>query len=675
MKTINTEGKIMKKFLYSLAMVQATSMLLFPIGIALAAAPAYVVNLDNQSVSGLTLSIDGTATATKFAGQADDQHVGVDWGDGSTVPDENTNFTFDVSGDDITNGQWNASHVYASSGSYNVTIKFYHGNWQGAESSGPAVVTIQVNIPPVSSTGSLTVTKIVNGGTAATSSFSLFVDGSPVTSGIATTTNAGVHVVTEATTTDYVASFSGACDSQGNVTVSTSTPANCILTNTFTGGVSTTTATSTITVVKIVNGGTATTSDFHLFLDGNAVTSGVATTTNVGSHVVSEATTTDYVGVFSGDCNSQGVVNLTASSSATCTITNTFSTSTATTSGATINIRKVTNPGNIDQDFHFTLTKGESFTATTTANAQTGTSSITGLKPGVYTLTEEQIPYWSFGSVSCQYENQDTGSPVLYGETISINDEDVVDCTFTNNATAIKVIKNVVASDGSSEVSDTHSFSVTLNGTSTLPVAEGSDALYINLAPGSYVIAENSDSNYDLVSIAPTSTVSVVAGTTTVVTITNKQHAAPQPAPSGGGGGNTNTNSGGPTGYSSSPISSGAGEVLGASTDTGSSCGLLLTSYLRFGRTNSTTQVIKLQTFLNQNLGIQLPVNGFFGPETDAAVRTFQVKYGEEVLGPWVRAGLHPSITIPTGYVYKTTLRWINILNCPASAIPVPQLP
>ncbi len=97
-----------------------------------------------------------------------------------------------------------------------------------------------------------------------------------------------------------------------------------------------------------------------------------------------------------------------------------------------------------------------------------------------------------------------------------------------------------------------------------------------------------------------------------------------------------------------------AGEVLGIST---SSCEPYLTQYLRIGRQNSASEVRKLQIFLNEHISSKLPVTGFFGPLTDAAVRTFQRQYSAEVLGPW-------GIMSDTGYVYYTTQKTINELVC-----------
>jgi peptidoglycan hydrolase-like protein with peptidoglycan-binding domain len=121
------------------------------------------------------------------------------------------------------------------------------------------------------------------------------------------------------------------------------------------------------------------------------------------------------------------------------------------------------------------------------------------------------------------------------------------------------------------------------------------------------------------------------------------------------------------------------GSVLGVSTTTegqvlGASCSPILTSYLGIGKPNPTDQVIVLQNFLNGNLGIALPVTGFFGPLTFQAVKDFQTKYFAEILTPWVPYGL-PTEHTPTGYVYKTTQWMINHIACEEADPPKPNLP
>ena len=113
------------------------------------------------------------------------------------------------------------------------------------------------------------------------------------------------------------------------------------------------------------------------------------------------------------------------------------------------------------------------------------------------------------------------------------------------------------------------------------------------------------------------------------------------------------------------------GSVLGASTIgqvLGQSCGLYMDRFVRLGsRYNDSEQVSKLQTFLNKQMGSNLPITGFYGPLTLTVVKAFQTKYGNEILTPW-------GITAPTGIVYQTTLRWVNMLECPDLALQIPPL-
>ncbi len=110
--------------------------------------------------------------------------------------------------------------------------------------------------------------------------------------------------------------------------------------------------------------------------------------------------------------------------------------------------------------------------------------------------------------------------------------------------------------------------------------------------------------------------------------------------------------------------SSGNGEVLGAAT-----CAPLLTQYLHINWNNDPAEVTKLQEFLNSHMLSGLPVTGFFGPMTFAAVEAFQTKYGNDILSPWVgipASGI-TSVSTPTGFVYQTTRWQINNIWCPGS--------
>ncbi len=81
---------------------------------------------------------------------------------------------------------------------------------------------------------SLTVTKIVindNGGDAVVADFPLFVNGNPVTSGVANTLNAGDYTVSETNLPGYSATIGGDCAADGTINLDPGETAECTITN------------------------------------------------------------------------------------------------------------------------------------------------------------------------------------------------------------------------------------------------------------------------------------------------------------------------------------------------------------------------------------------------------------------------------------------------------------
>ncbi|MBI4079711.1 lamin tail domain-containing protein [Candidatus Kaiserbacteria bacterium] len=184
----------------------------------------------------------------------------------------------------------------------------------------------------------LRVTKIVindDSGTATTSDFALFIDGETTTSGVFADVTVGTHVVSEASTSTYTATFGGACDSSGNVTLAAGDRVECIITNDDNPAEPTM---GTITITKVVvndNGGTATSSDFVIHLhtgdpmvdvagspQAGSATGTAYTSLAPGSYHVAENATSTYSTTFSGDCDDEGDISLAAGESKTCTVTN-----------------------------------------------------------------------------------------------------------------------------------------------------------------------------------------------------------------------------------------------------------------------------------------------------------------------------------------------------------------
>jgi hypothetical protein len=112
------------------------------------------------------------------------------------------------------------------------------------------------------------------------------------------------------------------------------------------------------------------------------------------------------------------------------------------------------------------------------------------------------------------------------------------------------------------------------------------------------------------------------------------------------------------------------GRVLGAATTSSLlpvvayDCdqGPYLTRYLHLGDGVSYKQIKRLQLFLNA-VGYVVPISGFYGEDTAAAVRLFQEKHAFEILAPW-------GLTNGTGYVYKLTRYKINSMVCGVNELP-----
>ncbi len=212
---------------------------------------------------------------------------------------------------------------------------------------GTSSVSDSVTINVVSATtsdASLTVTKIVNGGSLGVGDFDLFVNSTAVTSGIplvfsSSTIPTAPLTVSETPVAGYTATFSGDCDASGMVTLSSGVDAQCIITNTF---ASTTATTTSLTVTKVVNGGSRVVSDFPLFVNGMPITSGVATTTlAAGTYFISEQSNSNYSAAFSGDCAANGSVTIAVGVPANCVLTNTFTGTTTVVVPGNVNVPDV----------------------------------------------------------------------------------------------------------------------------------------------------------------------------------------------------------------------------------------------------------------------------------------------------------------------------------------------
>jgi uncharacterized repeat protein (TIGR01451 family) len=523
------------------------------------------------------------------------------------------------------------------------------------------------------------------------------------------TVDADAHyTVTENSHSGYGVTYSSGCDG----TMSENGDATCTVTNNDNSPTQ-----GFLTVRKHVvndNGGTAVDSVWTLKANDTVMSNGTATLLNPASYTISETggpsgyqQTSIKCAIDGGSDVDAASVNIEAGHSYVCTITNDDI-------SATLTIVKNTNGGN--GTFTFGVT-GQDDTSITTEEGS-GSKTLT-LDPGGYDVTEKNIlAGWTLQNShpSCVYDNESIGNVIQNGEHVVLDLGDSVTCTFTNTATgadlaiqksiddatpdngqtityAITVTNNgpadasdVVVTDilpaGVSYVSDNSTTTETTYATSTghwtigtlangitkelhivaQVTAEGGQSVS-NTATAS---SDNADTNTDNNSESVSFTVGTPAPTPTPT-----PSPTPTPAPPGGNGPPVGGGGGG-NGPITGSFGGPSGQVLGASSSTlpelPAGCKALLKTFMRQNRAkNDSNDVKKLQQFLNDNLSSNLPLTGFFGPLTNKAVRNFQQSHSDQVLTPW---GLNE----PTGFVYLTTQRWINLMYCKSLSIPIPTL-
>ena len=160
---------------------------------------------------------------------------------------------------------------------------------------------------------------VINHGLSKTSSdFAPYKVGTTtVQLGTSTKFGAGTYTVSETTNSNYIQTFSGDCNSSGQVTLLSSSSKLCTITNEE--------KLSSIKVDSTVinHGGTKVASDFAPYKVGSTtVTVGATTTINSGSYMITEATSSQYNLTFSGGCFTDGSVTLISGDGKTCMLTN-----------------------------------------------------------------------------------------------------------------------------------------------------------------------------------------------------------------------------------------------------------------------------------------------------------------------------------------------------------------
>jgi hypothetical protein len=313
----------------------------------------------------------------------------------------------------------------------------------------------------------ITLVKVVNndhGGTATADDFSLTLEGSAVSSGVAVAVNPGTYTAGETLLPGYTFDgFSGDCDENGSITVGLGESKTCTLTNSDQA--------ATITVVKVVNndhGGTAAPDDFNLTLEGNAVSSGVAVEVTPGTYTAGETLLPGYTfDGFSGDCNSSGDITVALGESKTCTLTNSDQ-------QAYITVVKVVNNDHggtaVPNDFNLTLD-----------GSPVSSGVAVPVNPGTYTAAETPLSGYTFDGFSGDCDSNGDVTVAL-GESKT--------CTLTNSdqqayITVVKVVNNT---HGGSAAPD--DFNLTLDGNLV------NSGVAVPVDPGTYTAAETLVSGY-----------------------------------------------------------------------------------------------------------------------------------------------------------------------------------
>ncbi|HLC60616.1 MAG TPA: SdrD B-like domain-containing protein [Candidatus Nanoarchaeia archaeon] len=169
----------------------------------------------------------------------------------------------------------------------------------------------------------LTVNKIVindDGGKGAASDFNLFINESQVSNGGAVILPQGEYIVTESINVNYSSTFSGDCDSNGNVVLTTGENKTCNITN---NDIAEGNATLKVTKIVINNDtGTAQVSDFELFVNQQSIISGQPLSLPAGEYAITESENELYAPSFSEDCDTNGNIVLNPGEIKYCTITN-----------------------------------------------------------------------------------------------------------------------------------------------------------------------------------------------------------------------------------------------------------------------------------------------------------------------------------------------------------------
>ncbi|MBM3272197.1 DUF11 domain-containing protein, partial [Candidatus Kaiserbacteria bacterium] len=470
---------------------------------------------------------------------------------------------------------------------------------------------------PPESSGTIKVIKMVVGGSASPSDFSIHlkkdgadVGGSPEPGSLTGTSYIGLapgaYTVSESGgPSGYTAGFVGACDSTGEIDLSAGETAVCAITNTYTETPPPPAVTGGLSVTTTVVGGSAIPSDFTVSVKKTGVNvsgspqPGSASGTLyagllAGQYDVSATGPADYATTFSGGCDALGAVAVIAAATASCTVTNTY-TPPATTS-ANLSLTKTVNDTapNPGEQVTFTLTASNAGPAAATSVAVTdilpaGMTYVSDDGAGAYATT---TGVWTIGALA-------SGSSTVLHIVVSIN-------TGTEGQTL------------------TNSASITSGNPDPDTGNNAASQAIVSTAAGGGDEGGGDEGGGD------------------------QGGSTPVPTSGGGGGGN------GPImGAFGAPVM--PGTVLGAATAAPASCDTYLTAFIRFGGKNDTEQVKRLQMVLRDYEGAKIEVNGVYDAATLAAAHAYKDKVAK---GLEANAGLfnYPMLMAADILLYETDI-------------------
>jgi len=342
-----------------------------------------------------------------------------------------------------------------------------------------------------------------NGGNGLISDFPLFVDATPVISGVQNGFNASSYTVSETTLNGYTPSvWSGDCAADGSVTLSIGDVKTCEITNDD--------QPARITLTKIVtnnNGGNAQPDDFALTVGGNPVLSGVTIPVNSNTpHALNETMVAGYSFVsLAGDPKcpavSGGTVTLDEGEHVSCIITN--------------------------DDIAPSLTLVKEVVNDNGGDAVAGDWALTAAgydsqspDAGIYNLSESGPANYTQTSLTC-----DNAQGQVNSVTLSLGED--VTCTFVNDddAPSLTLNKVVVNNDGGTILAS--SVTLTATGPTGFSGAGPTISNGASFDAGSYDLSESavpgySASDWDCnLGQVDENTVTVALGEDVTCTITN----------------------------------------------------------------------------------------------------------------------------------------------------------